>query len=175
MEVPQGLSGSMSNEPKASTTSAHGGRRCALSQEKKDRITMLLAGGMKVGEISTLEDVSVRSVHKIRGTLRTWGTHTLEPMAPSGPKKKLNPDMIEAIRAYVQGHPWTYLTELQNFILEKFDIFVSVSRLSRCLRDAGIKRKTFRKKQALQQPDLYGDGVKEDDGIRQRRAVWAVS
>ena len=80
MEVPQSLSGPMSNKPEASNTSAHGGSRRALSQEKKDRITMLLAGGMKVGEVSTLEKVSTRSIHKIRSTLRTWGTHTLEPM-----------------------------------------------------------------------------------------------
>ena len=101
---------------------------------------MILDGTLKQTDIAKVGGCSERSVRAIASNLRHFGT-TRAPPNGTGPRRRITPLMINALREHLRVKPRLYLDEMSVFLYNKFGILYSTLGISRALKSIGWSKK----------------------------------
>ncbi len=93
-----------------------------------------LDAGVGPVEIAGRLGVSRPLVSYYRKKLATFGDIITPPTAPRGTKRKIHAAAQEALADQLAVNPTMYLDEMQVWLEEEWDLDVSVSTISRCLK-----------------------------------------
>ncbi|KAN0084969.1 hypothetical protein V8E54_001436 [Elaphomyces granulatus] len=112
----------------------------ALTQSQREQITAALFRQEPYPQICSAYNVSDRQLRRIAHCLRTFGTTAppkKESTKPMGRPRKMNDEMLEELRQYVEQHPLAGLKELQAHIEGKFSVACGRPSISRRLKEMG--------------------------------------
>ncbi len=82
---------------------------------------MILDGTLKQADIAKVGGCSERSVRAITSNLRHFGA-TRAPLNGTGPRRRITPLMIEALREHLRVKPGLYQDEMAVFLYDEFGI-----------------------------------------------------
>jgi transposase len=143
-----------------------------------------------IKEISELADCAKSTIHEILRTHREYGQVNNPHAQHPGRPRSLNIQAINYISSSLEANPALYLDEIQNKLLETFDIDVSIATISRCICRLALTHKkvatTAQERNELLRATwqaAYGDIPMEyfvwldeasvDDRTNQRHVGWA--
>ena len=147
---------------------------------------------LSVQEIAGLVGCGVRTVYNILSYHRDY--HTLRnpsTRGPHGANRPLDMGDMNYIESLIDAQPKIYLDEIQDELLERQDVFVSISTLSRTLHRLSMTRKHVAN-EALERNELlratwqaayadipadycvWLDEASVDDHTNQRAMGWAA-
>lgn len=96
---------------------------------------MTIEGTTKVSEIARAAECSIRSVKRVRSSLRHFG-NVKAPRAPPGRHKLITLDMLQALQRQLLDKPGMYLSEMNAFLADQYNVRVSDMTISRTLKAA---------------------------------------
>ncbi|KAL1967149.1 hypothetical protein VTN77DRAFT_3440 [Rasamsonia byssochlamydoides] len=111
-----------------------------LTQAQREQITAALFRQEPYPEICAKFNISDRNLRRIAHCLRTYGTTMppkQEPAKPMGRPRKMNDEMVEELRRYVETHPLAGLKDIQAHLQSKFQFDTGRALISRRLREMG--------------------------------------
>lgn len=123
-----------------------------LSDACKERIQQRIFDDIDDDTIAKAEDVSSRTIRRIRFNLRTFGTPTAPSVVKKGRPLAIIPAMQAGLRTYLEAKPWAHRDEMIEYVFDDWDVLVDQSTMSRTLQRAHISRKRL-KRVALEQSD----------------------
>ena len=92
-------------------------------------------------QLATRFRVSTGWAQKIWASLKRTGKMEKPPGGPRGPRSKLTPEVREQLRAWITRQPDLTLAELQQKLLDRHQIYSSLSRLWEVLGAMGLRLK----------------------------------
>ncbi len=125
----------------------------SFSNSHRNRIVHHLLNKMSSNAIASIEKVSKRTMKKIRANLNTFDAFVVLKMSKLNRFETMISAMKSALREYLKTKPWTYLKKMIEYLFDEFEIFVSISVISRTLKNMKISRKVL-KKEALEWSQL---------------------
>ena len=110
------------------------------STDLRDRVVAAADGGMSYDEIAERFDIGRSTVG--RWLRRRRDTGSVAPGEMGGPRNvKLDAEMLETLRTFVEKKPDAILEELADMLAEETGMRVDPSTIFRGLARAGITRK----------------------------------
>ena len=120
-------------------------------QRKAEILTRLLTGRLTGPEAAGLLDISARHLRRVRATFEANGIAALvHANTGKPPPHQTNPQVVAQIVALAQqGGPYHgfNVSHLRDLLLERHDIVIGRSTLSRLLLQTGVRRQDKRPKQ----------------------------
>lgn len=99
---------------------------------------------------------SKRAILRIRSNLRLFGTIKAPPIKAGRPRS-ITPVMLEALCDHLLEKPDSYLSEMELFFLDEFDVSIPKSTISDALHRIGWTKKNARQKAKERNADLRDD------------------
>jgi len=89
--------------------------------------------------------VARSAIYRIRDNMAIWGApYPPERSMRSGPDPLLTQDRIQALLAFLEDCPTSYLDEMQQYLFDAFDVTIAVPTIYKYLRSVGWSRKAVR-------------------------------
>ena len=114
---------------------------------------MILDGKLTTRKMAQAADCSERSIKAMRSNFRCFGS-TKAPPNRRGRRQSLTPHMLQVLRERLLEKPKLYLEEMAVFLWDEFDVWVSLSCISRALKSVKWSKKTARRVARERNPDL---------------------
>jgi transposase len=114
---------------------------------------MILDGKLTTRKMAAAADCSERSIKAMRSNFRCFGS-TKAPPNRRGRRQSMTPHMLQVLRERLLEKPGLYLEEMALFIWDEFDVWVSLSCISRALKSIKWSKKTARRVAKERNPDL---------------------
>jgi len=99
--------------------------------------------------IADVEEVTDRTVRKIRGRLKTYGQHSPSKMSAMRQAPLIHPAARIDLRHFLEDQPWSYQDEMLYYVFDDWGITVALSTLFNALKAMKINRKCL-KREALE-------------------------
>ena len=110
-----------------------------------DQFRQLIANSISAGastpEIIEALEVSQGTVNNYRRNLRTFGVHNPSPASIPHRPRKIHLAAQEAMTDLLRTNPTMYLDEVQDWLLNEWDIEASVPTIHRCVKRLDLTRK----------------------------------
>jgi transposase len=114
---------------------------------------MILSNTLKQVEIAKVAECSTRSIRTIALKLQRFGK-TRSPPNRAGRRRRVTPQMIDALRERLLEKPGLYQDEMAVFLFDEFNVLVTPSSISRALKSIGWSKKTARQVAKQRNPHL---------------------
>lgn len=108
-----------------------------LKTSQRQLVASLLSNNTSVTEIATIVNCNPRSVYGIKRRLRTKHTLAPTPDEKPGPARTLSPRIMGALLVHLNDYPNMIVRDMCGWILDEFDIEVSISTVHRSLKTVG--------------------------------------
>ena len=131
----------------------HDSSHKSLIVRQKNCIVMLLASDLNSTSIAFIKNVSVWVVCKIHVIIQIWDEHIMKALQRSEQIKKLTSFMLKALQLYFHEYSYKFQDELQIFLFNEFNVWISQAVISKDLKKKWISKKVM-KQQVLKQSKL---------------------
>jgi transposase len=129
----------------------------ALSVETLDDINYQLRAGLSVASIHDATGVSQKHIRTLRRRLYSYGTIKPLQMSKMGRPSILTAEMLADIRYLQDNRPSIYLEELQYFLFDHWELWVSESTICRAIKASGNTRKVLQRVAAQRSTTLRAE------------------
>lgn len=150
---------------------------------------MISSSELTTFQIAQVAGCSKRAILRIRSNLRLFGT-IKAPSIKAGRPRSITPVMLEALCDHLLEKPDSYLSEIELFFLDEFNISIPKSTISDALYRIGWTKKNAQQKSKERNTDLrdnysylisefclyylvYVDESRYDKRIGFRRTGWS--
>ncbi len=89
-----------------------------LASTQKNRIAVHLQQRLSSKIIVDVEEVTDRTVRKIRGRLKTYGQHSSSKMSAMRQALLIHPAARIDLRHFLEGQPWSYQDEMLYYLFD---------------------------------------------------------
>jgi transposase len=117
---------------------------------------MISSGELTNSQMAQAAGCSKRAILRIRSNLRLFGTIKAPPIKAGRPRS-ITPVMLEALCDHLLEKPDSYLSEMELFFLDEFDVSIPKSTISDALHRKGWSKKNARQKAKERNADLRDD------------------
>jgi len=130
-----------------------------LTETQKATAASMLLRGERQQVIAEAVPCHIQQVKRMKKNMETWGTVIAPKLGPQGRPRILNQKNVDVssnslfdmcsfrltlaqdLREFLSKKPFAYRDEMQSFLFDEYDIQVSLTTLSRELKNARISRK----------------------------------
>ena len=105
---------------------------------------MILSGSLKQADMAAVAGCSERSIRAIASNLRHFGKTKAPPISVGGRRRRITPQMLDALREHLLEKPGLYQHEIAVFLYDEFGIHVTIPSISRVLKSIGWTKKVIR-------------------------------
>jgi transposase len=127
--------------------------RLAVSQHRLIG-DMLISGTLTQAQIATAARCSERGVRRIARNLRDFGRTQAPSNSTGGRRRRITPQMLDALREHLLEKPGLYQDEMVIFLYDEFRVLVTVPNISKALKSIGWSKKVMRRVAKEQNPEL---------------------
>ncbi|CRG92909.1 hypothetical protein PISL3812_09987 [Talaromyces islandicus] len=111
---------------------------------------------LTIAQIAKTVRCSRKAVYLVQSNLDKFGSPRAPSMRP-GPKRVITPLILEALCDHLLEKPALYLDEMAVFLWDEFNIYVTISTISKALTSIGWSKKTARQKAKERNRDLRNE------------------
>jgi transposase len=117
---------------------------------------MISSGELTTAQIAEAAGFSQRAITRIRSNMRLFGS-IKAPSIKDGRPRSITPIEPKALCDRLLEKPGLHLYEMENFLLDEFDVSIPTSTTSDALHRKGRSKKTARQKAKERNADFRGD------------------
>ncbi|OGE55430.1 hypothetical protein PENARI_c004G00238 [Penicillium arizonense] len=117
---------------------------------------MISSGELTTSQMAQAAGCSKRAILRIRSNLRLFRTIKAPPIKAGRPRSS-TPVILEALCDHLLEKPDSYLSEMELFFLDEFDVSIPKSTISDALHRKGWSKKNARQKAKERNADLRDD------------------
>jgi transposase len=115
---------------------------------------MILSGTLKQTQMAEAARCSERGIQRIARNLRLYGKTKAPSNGAAGRRRRITPQMLDALREHLLEKPGLYQDEMAIFLYDEFSVLVIISNISKALKSIGWSKKVARREAKERNPDL---------------------